>query len=697
MNQSPIPYVTKNPLSSGDPQDPFTFAAGINNTSVEQATANNEFTAAKNMFTDATGGIYVRNGSKLLGGIASGEGNYGVWGYIDNFQNQVMLAVFGQSVCYLSAGTWIPVPGAPTMPARVMVSGVFFAENNSFYLVNGTDPGIKITGTGTSVVGVAAAIPLCRYIAAHNRSLLYMGAGSPNLVITSLTGTDAYNVSSLANVEGAVMGCVPLNLSLSLLITSERVYRLGPVNGVQLATIQSFAYSPSFDDIGVSACVAAFSIAVVNQAAYWVGGDEQNGYEVYRCDGHQIMQIAGQKLKTYQNFINPAQVSSCAGAKYASYYKVSLPSLSVAGGSQEWLFDTVRSGFFYYNLSQLNVVCEGNHQPGHFVSMYADYYEGGKTYTLAGDAQYGCVHRQGIAYQDETVLISRITPASAQFVAVGLQTYFSQPLPSGSVLSTVAVRAGTLVSGSKLTVSVQALVGGYPTGIPIVSTALAQAVWQYPVTQMPSAVVSISFSVPVTVPTGCVLVFSADAAWSLQTLPGQAPEGTSQSLTSLTFVSQSWNSSPVQLALSLGVLVPVSGSVTKTTCLGNNRSKKRTIQMVVTGQSILGASPQLGIGTTGRDSQFVFKTVSLGGRGGSWAASLASPTPPALQFAVDPTRPQANQVWTSMSSSYSQTVFAPMYVSPSVYVSYKFSYTGTSDWRISSFVPIYETYPSTIV
>ena len=183
----------------------------------------------------------------------------------------------------------------------------------------------------------------------------------------------------------------------------------------------------------------------------------------------------------------------------------------------------------------------------------------------------------------------------------------------------------------------------------------------------------------------------------LQTLPGQAPEGAALSLTSLAFVSQTWIPSSVQLALSLGTLIPITGSVTKTTCLGNPHSKKRTVQMVVTGQSVLGATPLLGIGTLGRDSQFVSKPLNFAGRGGTWAATPASPTPPALQFATDPNRPTNSQVWNSTSSSFSQTVFAPMYVPPSVYVSYRFSCTGTADWRISSFVPIFETYPSTLV
>lgn len=688
----PVPYVRKNSLSSGDPESPQTYSGGYNGTAVEQATAANEFSDSKNMFSDTTGGIYVRPGSRLLGGVIHELPCYGVFQFKTNELVQIELAIFGTALYWFSGNTWVPVVGASSLPAKNVASGVFFAETDAFYITNGVDPGIKITVVSSVPTAVASPGPVCRYLAVHGRSILYLGTTAPNLIVTSYTGTDTYNAASLANVQGAIMGCVPLTQTLSLLITSQRLYRLGPVHGLQLPTIQDFVYSPSFTDIGLSRCIAALSIAVVNQCAYWLGTDELNGFEIYRSEGQQILGVGSLKLKQYLQFVNSAQVSTAAACQYGHYYKLSIPSQSTVGSSEEWLLDTYRSNFFYYNLSQLNPIWEGKHVPGYVVSMYAVYTSAGRDFVLAGDATVGCVHRQGVTYQDELVTTSLLGTSIQAYTAVGPQTYIAQPLAANSIIQTVSIRAGSQVAGSTISISIQSSKGGNPSGTLVTASAIAQATWTAAVTNIPSTVVSVTFTSPITVPVGSYLVISSSSPWTVQVSGGTSVAGTAVS-----FINQAWIPYTGQLAVALTTLQPITALVTKTTSLENVRSKKRTVQMIVTGQSVLGATPIISIGTQGRDSQFTGKPVSLVNKGGLWAQSVTDATPPDLQWAPDPSNPQSFQVWQSLSASYSQTVFAPMYLSPSVYISYQFSYTGTSDWRISSFTPIVDTYPSTIV
>ena len=670
----------------------LTFTGGINVTSNEYVTEANQLSAGLNVFTDTTGSVYNRRGSVLAGGIVSSTGVLGTFLFRDNEMRQEIVVVIDQIIYHLVANTLVPVQGSPSFPSKVPVYGTFFPDVDKYILVNGKDPAIVLSQASGSLTAVIDnTIPVCANVLYHNRFMLYLGIlGTPNIFRVSNPASILSNPLSNVALEGSLIGGSAFNLSLSIIVTDQRAYRIGDVSSsVQPDT--TLSYAPGSFDLGPLRGLAPRSIVTIKNAVFCLGLDAQNGMEIYRIDGQRILPVAGSKLQYYQQFINTSALSNACATPYGPYYKVAVPPSGSVLNTDEWLLDTSRSDF------QSVVTFEPRHQPGFGVAAYCLYTTSGADYVLAADQSLGCLHREGVGVSDELLSFNTLAPTSSGApVVCPVGSMVGQPLTftNQTVLTTVSVAfQGPVNTAVAITLN---LTPTNPDGTPstINGVGYPPSVTQTFQTSATGAGIA-TFSIgQFTVPPQktVVLAFSSSVSVSFPTaqpvLLGNA----------YLFTNQAWALLTQSLQVVVATLQDIVSYAVHTTSLGDLQHKKKPVRTLVSGSSILGSVVQLGIGLEGRDSIFQDKPIVLSGNASLWAGNSLDIAPPHLIWdSANDIAPAANNRWSSLSTSYLRTIFAPQYVRPSTYLSYRIYHKGQADWRINTYTPMVNAYPTTIL
>lgn len=671
----------------------LTFTGGINVTSNEYTTDSNQLSAGLNVFTDTTGSVYNRRGSVLTGGIFSSTGVLGNFLFRDNEMRQEIVVVIDQIIYHLVAGTLVPIQGAPSFPSKVPVFGIFFPDVDKYILVNGKDPAIVLSQASGSLTAVVDnTIPICANVLYHNRFMLYLGlSGTPNIMRVSNPASILSNPLSNVALQGTIIGGSAFNLSLSILVTDQRAYRIGDVSSsVQPDT--TLSYAPGSFDLGPLRGLAPRSIVTIKNAVFCLGLDAQNGMEIYRIDGQRILPVAGNKLQYYQQFVNTSALSNACATPYGPYYKIAIPPSGSALNTDEWLLDTSRSDF------QSTIIFEPRHQPGFGVAAYCLYTTSGVDYVLAADQSLGCLHREGVGVSDELISLTSLTSGNTSSVLCPVGSMVGQPIVYSvpTVITTVSVAfQGPVNTSVPVTLNVTASnpdgtpstmnIAGYPasntqlfqtssTGGGIATFSLGQFTSQAGITN--------------------VLAFSSTLSVSFLT----TQKGTANLSAAYQFSNQAWTSLSQSLQLVVATLQDIVSFAVHTTSLGDLQHKKKPVRTLVSGSSVLGSTVQLGIGLEGRDSTFQEKPVVLNGNSTLWAANFGDSAAPHLIWDSSlNAAPGSNNKWSSLSTSYLRTIFAPQYVRPSTYLSYRIYHKGQADWRINTYTPMVNAYPTTIL
>lgn len=686
------------------PKAPFSFAAGLNNTAVEQATGPNELVAGQNVFTDVLGGVYNRRGSLLMGGITSITGCLGAFTFKDNNQKQVALMVVDDTIYYSYGGAFLPISGGAKLASKLPVSGCFFPDLNEYILVNGTDSNVVISQTGGTITATAdSTMQKSKYIAYLDHHIYFLSVpGFQNQAVLSDKGATTNNALSVVPFQGAILGMEPFDLNTAVILTDQRAYRVSYTNQVTNENDGTTSFSPqSIDDLGPSRGVAPRSLRYVHGSIFWVGYDDVNGVEIYRTDGQTVQPIGGYKIKYYLNFLNTSAISQACATGYGPYYKVAVAPSGSSTNDMEILLDARRSLFFEnpYTAAQANPIFEPKHVAGYPIAQYCTFNTSGQDFVMAADQNIGCLHRQGINYSDELSVINTFPPAGSSLTSstlavtpttpVGQPVSFSQP----TAIRSIAVKAGTSVVTGALTLSIHNDVGGFPSNDLI--TGLAQGSITASQMQANPAGASVTLGSSVLVPAGVpvhIIASVTGGTFNLVTVGAQEIiEGPIEQL-----INNAWAKAP---GGTLGLIVTADSDIesfaVQTTDFDEPRYKKKLTQTIVNGSSVLGSAPNFGVGDTGRDSTFNEKAITLSGNSAVWATNPPDGNPADLTWAADPSNPGQYQTWGSLSTIYEKTVFAPIYQKASPYLTFRFYQKGQTDWRINSYLPFADIIPST--
>lgn len=698
------PFDVKNTVRTT--QAPFGFAQGINNTAVEQNTSPNELVAGQNVFTDVLGGVYNRRGSFLLGGIASTSGSLGTYTFKDNNQRQVVIQVIDDTIYYTYGGALQPIPGSPKLPSRLPVSGVFFPDVNQFILANGTDNNVVIAQSASTLTATAdSTMQKCKYLGYLDHHVYFLNLpGFPNQFALSDYGATSRNALSVVSMQGMILGMEQFDLATAAVLTDQRIYRVSYTNRVTNENDGTFSYSPqSIDDIGPSRGVAPRSLKYVHGSMFWVGYDDVNGVEIYRTEGQTVQPIGGYKIKYYLNTINTSSISQACATGYGPYYKVAVPSSGSSLNTMEILLDARRSLFFEnpYTAAQANPIFEPKHVSGYAISQYCTFNTSGQDFVLAADQSLGCIHRQGINYSDEQIVKSTFPAVGSALNVVVTSVTDGSPLgqpfsfATDTYIRTLFVKVGTVTNLGTFTLSIQTDVSGFPSGTPL--NTFSQGLITASQMQTNPAGASVSFSNSVKVPAGqrVHLVGTATGGtFNVITVASQLlGDGPLETLT-----NNAWQkASGTTLGMILTADSDIESFAVQTTNFEEPRYKKKLIQTIVNGSSVLGSAPTLGIGIMGRDSTFTEKPINLSGNSSLWGAFPPDGNPAVLTWAADPSNPGQYQTWGSLSTLYGATVFAPIYQKSSTYLTFRFYQKGQTDWRINSYVPFADIIPSTLI
>lgn len=717
-------------LISPDQDHQLSASGGINNTEPEQQTAPNELASGQNLFSDLLGGYYNRLGSLTMGGQVSGTPGSGIFQYVTKTLHQELIIIIGTQIMRFDGTRPVVVSGAPAVTAGTRFDGVYFPDTDQYVITNGVDYPVVFTVSG----GTMTAASVTTLPKGHCVGYNLFGAGGGCLVFGNVTGSEnvlyhcnpgllTYSSLSTSVVHGQVLGIKPLDYSDRIVVTNLRAYRLSGIIQTTDANTGGKVYQPaSLFDIGASRCIAPRTILQVYNQVFWIGLDELNNVEWYRTDGQLVQTLAGRKIKLYQQFFNQADVANACAVQYGPYYKVAI----APGGSQyntnEILLDTKRSIFFEnpYNGAPSNPVFEPVHVLPYGTSQYALYNSSGQDFVVALDQQAGILHRQGVGYGDEATSVDT-TASPVGTVTVGHGQYAAQPVVASADIGILTLSVLLDASGVPDSSKSDILTWGYSSGNATDIVTMGYAA-------NPSDTISVSLETDLLgVPSGVLvdpsavttLIVPSTTALTSGTFPGSftiasgtrfhivfRTTGTSLSVISrsapggfpdsyLSYSGGSWTSGAGNLCLSFTEYVPIEFFGTHTTSLGIINHMKKTTQVLVAAQSSTGATVQMGIGVDGRDSDFYQKPVVLSGGSNTWAATDTDPSPPNLSWAFDEDTATQGQRWASITTSYTQTVFAPNFVPNSFYLSYRFYFKGFADVRINAIVPLVDILPAT--
>ena len=680
-------------------QKPFSFPGGFDGTTPEHLTPPTVICDGENVYTDANGEAYDRGGNRFLGGPFSALPSFGLFRFRDDptgIEEQV--AVNGDDLYRFDGQRFVKFTTV-TMPARNPVSGVYFPDANAFYLTNGTDAVVKLTRTGGTLVATTTTVTVSRYLGYHDNCLLFLGLpGRPDQfgisdrtkdTFTQGSVIDSYGnrVQSNVTCDGNVLGFANLDMLSGVVVTDRRGYRITGVSKATDSQNGTVIYKPtSFLDLGKARCVAPFSISTAGGAAFWLGYDESNGMGIYRTDGQSILEIGSYKYRRILRKIDPAQALNACSYEFGSYYRLAVPYSGETGNRHELHIDTRRSDFsaaLSYQGMASQPVMEAPHSPGFEVSRYATYRTGNQEYCLAVQSDLGCVYRMGAGNGDESVSQGSLVSDSLAPVSPSVSQAFTADGTESGLAVVVKVSSPTT---GPLQVSYQTDVGGHPSGVLVSSVFL-------PASSAGTAPKAAYVSLPPNLASGkrYHAVFSEPSGnWSVGLSANAYPERAG------TFTTGVWDGLTEPLAVSISVLKPVSSYLVQTTSLAAELAKKKTTQMLFSGQTSDDVTLQVGIGGEGRDGQFAYKPVDLTGGRAVWASADADPTANALHWAADPNNPGTYERWASLASDYVKTVWAPLYVSPAFYVSYRITGSGYSGWRLNSYLPSFDVLPTSL-
>ena len=666
---------------------PFSFGGGYDDTTPEHLTAGNVLVGGLNMYTDANGSAYSRTGHRTMGGAFSPDPGYGLFRFRDDPTGiEETVAVAGANLYRYDGTRFVPFTTVQ-LPAKLPVSGCYFPDTNAFYLTNGTDPVVKLTRSGGALIASTTTVTRSRYIAYLDRHLLFIGMPlRPDEVGISDRGADTMNSLSVEVCDGLPQGFAPLGMLSGIIPTDRRALRVTGIAQTTDSQTGTIVYGfASILDIGEGRCIAPFSIASVSNVAMWVGYDERNGIGLYRSDGQTVREIANFKLRRTLQKLDATQASLSCACPFGPYYRLAIAPAGSVGNTWEILLDTLRSDFSAAVVFQGQVgnpVFEPRHEPGFPIARFAVYRSEGVEWCIGQRSDFGSVERFSAGPGDELPFGGSLTATATTALIPAL----SQPFTATGDLTGLSVSLRVASPGAaNLFITVEADQAGVPSGTPLATA-------QLPAASASTTLQSIWVPLSVNLTVGNAYHFvlrEGSGSWTVGTAASGWPGS------GLTQAAGVWDLLRLPLALMAFTIVPVTASLTQTTSLGSPLTKKKTLQIMVSGQSDSQTDLSFAVGTEGRDGAFTSKTLDLTGGNATWAATETDPAP-SLHWAGDPTHPASNEVWGSQASDFQKTVYAPMYGPPAFYVSYQISGSGTGAWRINSYVPTFDIYPTTV-
>lgn len=704
-----IIYATKTNVQTVE--HPLGFGAGINNTVPEQQTGPDEVCDGLNMFLDQLGGAQNRRGNPIFGYPVSAAGNLGMFTFTKRDKTQFELGIFGSILYRLIGTTWTPVLGG-TFPTLAPMSFCYSPDLDSVIMSNGFDPvGIL---DGNYALTINAALPKAKVLCATSGRILFANtAGNEDTLYISDLGLTTVRAASFQRFEGNIIQVLPISLSTTLVITERKVYR---VNGF-IDNLDSYPATTSHAVLASSVDLGSSNGAIAPRAciniygnAFFLGLDSLNGADIYVCNGQRVYPVGSQKIKIYLNKMNTALLGNACAVQYGRYYRLAYTPVGDTLNTSEILLDVLGQPNQTTSLLQAQGIMptvQGIFMPlfrsGFPIASYATVRSSGADIVIAADQNIGVVRRIGFGYYDElpvlqvtsnsnslttnpnTVQISAASRGSRQFV-----------LGQNTAITSLAVFL-QLASGtpSDLVIRIETDTNGQPSG------TLADATASYVITGFPIGNASFHTVIPTTSPVlqiGTVYhlvvrlaVETGTAVYSWGTLPLNG------SVNAHVFANGVWSTfAGYDLATAIFVQTPITSYITQTSHYGIPQYKKKTCQLQYEASSASGAVAQWGVSDKGRDATFTQTPISLSSNAVVWATGVSDVTPNRLVWAIDNIDPNPNAKWSSLTTSYSGTLFGPTYVPASRYVTNQFYYSGIGDFRINSYLPVFDVLPTTL-
>lgn len=333
-----------------DKTSPFTIkglTGELNTSDADFDIQDNQFSGGQNMVPSSATSHKKRDGINLYGSfLGSGTGVDGGWSFVGQNGTQEELVVWNGSLYRLVGSTWTAVTGV-TLTAGLPCSGVYFADTNKFYIVNGTDYVVKYQAGSTSGDQTDTAFPLGKYVCTFQGHLIvgnitnypnqfdYSAAG----VDTFTTGTDFVVLPGEFNI--AITGMINFNNNSLIISTKRRFYRL---QGFTFDGTRSWVQQ-IYELPGDFGAIYERTMQLIGGYLYFVGQDTSNVAGIYISDGYTSQNISYSKILATTQSLNANKLSGACAVSDSVFYRVYVPELSQATNNLGIVYDTSKKIF----------------------------------------------------------------------------------------------------------------------------------------------------------------------------------------------------------------------------------------------------------------------------------------------------------------------------------------------------------------
>lgn len=286
------------------------------------------------------------------------------------------LYAVGGSKLYQISSSWVATERGTLNTSSGHVS---MADNGTYvFIVDGTNGYTWKMDTDTFAVVSDVDFQAADLVTFQDGYFIFNKTGSQQFFISGLNDV-TFDGADIASSEGSpdnLVGFISANQNLYLFGTqsTEVFYNSGD------ADFPFVRNQGAVIDVG---CAAAFSIAKLQNAVYWLGGELAGQGIVYRMQGFQPQRISTPAIESVIRALDPADLADARAWTYQqgghSFYCLNLP-----GAESTWVFDASTSFWHerqYRDLWSMERHRADCHALAHDENVVGDY-ENGNIYAL---------------------------------------------------------------------------------------------------------------------------------------------------------------------------------------------------------------------------------------------------------------------------------------------------------------------------
>jgi len=353
---------------------------------------DNQLSGGQNMISASATTLKKRDGVNLYGSfLGTGIGLDGGWSFVGQNGTQEEICVWNGSLYRLVGSTWTAVTGV-TLTAGLPCSGVYFADTNKFYIVNGTDYVVKYQAGSASGDQSDTNFPKGKYICSfQGRLIVGCITGYPNQFDYSAAGLDTFNTGvDFVVLPGefniAITGVYNFNSVAVLISTRRRLYRLQnfTFDGTRSWVENLYELPANFG------AIYERTFAIVNGNGYFLGQDMSNVAAIYMTDGYNAYNISYSKILVTTQSLNPARLQYACAITDSVFYRLYVAENTQTTNNLGIIYDTGKSIFLTPERKWVNGIddyaCLWSSEISGVWQIYAGSAVTGQVYKIHGNA-----------------------------------------------------------------------------------------------------------------------------------------------------------------------------------------------------------------------------------------------------------------------------------------------------------------------